>query len=92
MNSTTKALLGFLAGAAAGVITGILIAPDKGSVTREKLQNKAKDISHDISDAVHEKIQYMEEQIQKLKKEAEKKMENIKKTTEKTEEQKVAGN
>jgi gas vesicle protein len=44
-----KLLLGFIAGAAAGTVLGILLAPDKGSNTRNKLKktmdgvlNKAK--------------------------------------------------
>jgi len=32
-----KLLLGFIAGAAAGTLLGILIAPDKGAKTRNKL-------------------------------------------------------
>ena len=32
-----KLLLGFIGGAAAGMLIGILIAPDKGSKTRNKL-------------------------------------------------------
>jgi len=38
-------LLGFLAGAAAGAIAGILLAPDKGSTTRQNLKKKVKDLS-----------------------------------------------
>ena len=32
-----KLLLGFIAGAAAGTLIGILIAPDKGAKTRNKV-------------------------------------------------------
>jgi gas vesicle protein len=40
MSRKSNALLAFLAGATAGAILGILYAPDKGSVTREKLSFK----------------------------------------------------
>ena len=38
MNKGTRnALLGFIAGAAAGTLAGILIAPEKGAETRKKI-------------------------------------------------------
>ncbi len=40
MSKKTDTLLAFLAGATAGAILGILYAPDKGTVTREKLSFK----------------------------------------------------
>ena len=56
--STSNFLLGFLAGAAAGAIEGILFAPDKGSKTRENLKKKIMDLSDEyglgISDLVEE--------------------------------------
>ena len=43
--SSSKVLVGFLAGAAVGALAGILFAPDKGSSTRKKLTDKAGDWS-----------------------------------------------
>lgn len=42
-------LLGFLAGAAAGAIAGILLAPDKGSKTRQNISKKVQELSDEYS-------------------------------------------
>lgn len=54
--STAKAILGFAIGAAAGVAMGLLFAPDKGSETRKKIQNKAVHLKDDIVETVSEKL------------------------------------
>lgn len=41
-------LFGFLAGAAAGAIAGILFAPDKGSVTRQNLKKRVRELSDEF--------------------------------------------
>ena len=41
MNSTSKLLLGILGAAAAGVVIGLLIAPEKGSEMRQKVKRTA---------------------------------------------------
>ena len=43
MTTRNKVLLGILGAAAAGVVVGLLIAPDKGSETRRKIKSKAGD-------------------------------------------------
>jgi len=48
MNNTTKIITAFAAGAAAGAILGILFAPDKGSGTRKKINERGKKISGDL--------------------------------------------
>lgn len=55
MNDSMKTLLAFLAGAAAGAVAGILLAPDKGSETRKKILSKAKDLGDGVTDAAKEK-------------------------------------
>ena len=52
MNTTVKVLSGFIAGAAIGTITGILIAPDKGSSTIKKLKDESKHLKDDIAESV----------------------------------------
>lgn len=37
MDNTEKTLIAFLAGAAAGALTGLLLAPDTGEKTRKRL-------------------------------------------------------
>ena len=48
--SNSKAVLGFLAGAAAGAVLGILFAPDKGTDTRKKIARKTSDASESLKD------------------------------------------
>lgn len=43
MNTQAKSLIAFLAGVAAGSAIGILFAPEKGEVTREKLSSSLGD-------------------------------------------------
>jgi gas vesicle protein len=50
--TTGKALLGVLAGLAAGAVIGILVAPDKGDRLRKNISKK----SEDLADAIDEKI------------------------------------
>ncbi len=46
MNTTTKIITGFLAGASLGILTGILIAPNSGKKTREQIADKTKDLKN----------------------------------------------
>jgi gas vesicle protein len=50
MNTTSKILLGFIAGAAIGGALGILLAPDKGSETRRKIVEKGSDLGDSLKD------------------------------------------
>ena len=62
MNSG-KVLLGVLAGVAVGALAGILLAPDKGSVTRKKILKK----SDEYADALREKFnEYMDTISEKI--------------------------
>jgi gas vesicle protein len=67
----SNVFLGFLAGAAAGAIAGIMLAPDKGSATRRKLVDQTKKISSDIGDNISEKYSnfkdYVSEMIDSMK-------------------------
>ena len=49
--SSSKILVGFLAGAAVGALAGILFAPDKGSNTRKKIASKTGDITDSVKNS-----------------------------------------
>jgi gas vesicle protein len=49
--SSSKILVGFLAGAAVGALAGILFAPDKGSATRRKIATKTGDITDSVKNS-----------------------------------------
>jgi gas vesicle protein len=64
MKSSSKiALFSFIAGAAAGAVLGLLFAPDKGSVTRQKIKTKAKEFSDEVSD----KFDQMKDEMKNIK-------------------------
>jgi gas vesicle protein len=48
-NSRGRTFAGFLAGAAAGAILGILFAPRRGAETRNQIRTRANEISRDVS-------------------------------------------
>ncbi|MBL0340991.1 MAG: YtxH domain-containing protein [Bacteroidetes bacterium] len=60
MGENGKLVIALLAGVAAGIAIGILIAPQKGSESRQKLTDAAKDLADSI-------IQKAEEALDGLK-------------------------
>lgn len=55
--STGKALLGVLAGIAAGAAIGVIFAPGKGSETRKNISKKGDDLANAIQDKIDEKFE-----------------------------------
>ncbi|MBO9561853.1 MAG: YtxH domain-containing protein [Niastella sp.] len=53
MTTTTKVLLGIVGAAAAGVVIGMLVAPEKGSDLRKKIKTNANDWASQLSDLFH---------------------------------------
>jgi gas vesicle protein len=56
-----------LTGIALGLVAGLLLAPDKGSATREKLARKGKDLKNkfnDFVDTLHEKFNAVKEDVE----------------------------
>ena len=57
MNSTSKILLGFIAGAAIGGALGILLAPDKGSEMGESLGESLTGFSETVKDKFNDVVE-----------------------------------
>jgi gas vesicle protein len=53
---TGKAILGVVAGLAAGAVLGVLFAPEKGSDTRKKITKKGKDLTDALNDRIEQKF------------------------------------
>ena len=66
MTSGTKVLLGILGAAAAGVVIGLLIAPEKGSETRKRIAKT----TGDWADQVGNFLNRTREQYDELKNKA----------------------
>jgi gas vesicle protein len=67
---TGKILLGVLAGVAAGAILGILIAPDKGSVTRKKICTKGEDLTDSLKEKFGEYMDSISNKYESMKEDA----------------------
>lgn len=50
MSAKTKLVLGLVGAAAAGVVIGLLLAPDSGAATRQKIADTASDWTDQLSD------------------------------------------
>lgn len=54
MRNSVKIAIGVLAGLATGAVLGVLFAPEKGKVTREKIAEKGKALSDNLKAKVDE--------------------------------------
>ncbi len=70
--SSGKIFLGVLAGLAAGALLGVLFAPDKGSVTRQKITKKGEDYAEAVKEKFNEFLDNISEKFEKVKEEVEK--------------------
>lgn len=69
--STTKTLLGFIAGAAIGTALGILFAPDKGTETRRKISEQSNDLADNIKGKFTDLVDGVKEKFSSMKAEGE---------------------
>jgi gas vesicle protein len=55
--TTGKALLGVLAGIAAGAVIGVLLAPGKEDKLRKNISKKSEDLANAINDKIDDKFE-----------------------------------
>ena len=67
--SSGKVLLGLLAGVAAGALIGVLLAPDKGTVTRKKIIKKGDEYADALKEKFNEYMDTISEKIDDVKNE-----------------------
>lgn len=77
-NNVGKGLFLFLCGAAIGAAAGILLAPDKGKNTREKLAKTAKDLSNTAREKIENIANSAESLLEDLKKTKSKQKKEVK--------------
>lgn len=66
MNDNAKVVAALLAGLAAGTALGILFAPEKGSETREKLNDSIKDLGDALKERTAEQIDHLNDFKEKI--------------------------
>jgi gas vesicle protein len=62
-----KIIAAVLLGAAAGAIAGILFAPEKGAVTREKIKEAGEDLKDTFKDKFNEFVDSVKEKYENAK-------------------------
>jgi len=67
MTSTSKLILGIVGAAAAGVVIGLLLAPDKGSETRRKIGRTAGEWANSLGHIFDNGKHAVEEMTAKVK-------------------------
>ena len=77
MKDVSKVMLLLAAGFAAGTITGILFAPDKGEETRRRIKSKAGELGEDVEKAYDDEIERLKSKIDKLKNRFSKEVSNV---------------
>ena len=67
MNTTSKVILGIIGAAAAGVVIGMLVAPEKGEETRKKLKKTAGEWADNLSHLWERGKEAGKQEVQDLK-------------------------
>ena len=74
MTNSGGIIAALLAGCAIGVGLGILYAPDKGKVTRQKMKDKTKEKAEEFEEGFNKKVEEMRDKLDELILELEKKL------------------
>jgi len=61
MNENGKVVVGVLAGLIAGAAIGFLLAPEKGSEIRERINDTLKSVADDIQKRVNEQVDILKD-------------------------------
>jgi gas vesicle protein len=72
MNTKSKVILGILGAAAAGVVIGLLVAPEKGTDMRKKIRKTAGDWADNLSSLWADGKETAEDTLDKVKDKANK--------------------
>jgi len=78
MSNSGGIIAALLAGCAIGVGLGVLYAPDKGEVTREKMKKKAKEKAEEFEQALDKNMEKVRVKIDDLIEDLEKKIDSFK--------------
>ena len=65
-DNSGKIILALLAGASAGIVAGLLMAPDSGTVSRDNLKKYAGKLSKDLEKAVQDNLSKIQDNLGKL--------------------------
>lgn len=61
---TGKSILVFMAGAAAGAVAALLLAPESGAKTRERIRAKAADVTGNAKERILEGLDAIQEVLE----------------------------
>ncbi|MCF8218591.1 MAG: YtxH domain-containing protein [Bacteroidales bacterium] len=67
MSDSGKVLIGVLAGAAAGIVTGVLLAPASGKDTRENISSKTDELLTNVKEILNKQKEQVEEKVGEMK-------------------------
>lgn len=78
MSKFINGLVGFVVGATAGVVTGLLLAPRKGEETRQLIKDKVKKTSNTIGTEFDDKMEKIQGGFKNYKEKAEETADKVK--------------